>query len=364
MEEMNKLLAKRWVFGAPRLSYLAGISCSSVSKGSLCPAPGPTVTWAQPSRGLSVKLSFFRAQPQAASRAEPSQPLLTWFPQLPVPASLPAEGNLEIISEIGPGERGSFPTLKIPTEMRCPGAGTARSLPRRMQAVGPVPWGARGGHGEGPSAAAGAQRTTAWETGQQFCPRAGGVPGPRAAQPFSATPAGELPASGLSLCLTVAPPLMRRPRGQAAPSQRGCGAWLSPISAACPLKSAGGGCRRRGSPGLSECSFSCTAAAGPHSNWDTHPPTSSQSLAASLPSNGLALRENRTVGQPLVRCTQLCEDDGKPGPRRAGAWPGALQQGQGQRFLPRAPCTHGRDSRGNPLGVAQGAVRLTHGARR
>lgn len=52
MEEMNKLLAKRWVFRPPRPNYLSGTSCSSASEHSPCPVPGPTVTWAQPSREL------------------------------------------------------------------------------------------------------------------------------------------------------------------------------------------------------------------------------------------------------------------------------------------------------------------------
>lgn len=146
---------------------------------------------------------------------------------------------------------------------------------------------------------AGAQRTPPWETEQEFRPRAGWVPGPRAAQPF-ATPAGMLPASGLSLCLTVAPPLTRQPRGQAAPSQRGCGAWLSLASVARQQECAGRGCRRRGSPGRSECSL-CTAAPGPHSNCDSHPPTPPLSLwLLPCPQMGSPCARTGQWGNPLL----------------------------------------------------------------
>lgn len=55
MEEMNKLLAKRWVSGCPR-------TCRALlplaSKDSPCLAPGPIVTRGRPCRELLIKFSL------------------------------------------------------------------------------------------------------------------------------------------------------------------------------------------------------------------------------------------------------------------------------------------------------------------
>lgn len=81
MEEMNKLLAKRWVSGppCPRRSYLSGVSCSLASKRRPCPAPGPTATWTQPSRGLlSSPSQGVSLRHRAQKSPLTSQPFLIW----------------------------------------------------------------------------------------------------------------------------------------------------------------------------------------------------------------------------------------------------------------------------------------------
>lgn len=80
MEEMNKLLAKRWVRRPAAASPAAcGSPCSQcpAQRGrgmrSHPPQPEATVPWLRPSRGLSVRFPFSRGQSETSSQKESSQ---------------------------------------------------------------------------------------------------------------------------------------------------------------------------------------------------------------------------------------------------------------------------------------------------
>lgn len=354
MEEMNKLLAKRWVFSAPQTQLLGRDLLLFGVQVQPLPSPRAHCHLGSAKQGTVSQAPLLRGP---ARSSKPSRVLSALSPSssrshsFPVPASLRAEGNLEIILEIGSRERGSFPTLKIPTEMswhgpKCPTANASC----RASPVGAL----AGGHREGPSEVAGAQRTPPWETEQEFRPRAGWAPGPRAAQPF-ATSAGVLLASGLSLCLTVAPPLMQRLRGQAAPSQRGCGAWLSLASVARQQECAGRGFRRRGSPGRSECSFLCTAAPGPHSNCDSHPPTPPLSLwLLPCPQMGSPCTRTGQWGSPLLSVHSSVTMTGTQAPGGQALGLVLCSRGRANSSC-QGPCTHGWGQQREPAGSGKGS---------